>query len=203
MKAEAYSPEMGEWQVWKKWSEKFFVMYRQQNGSITFAPLYIHSFPFVIPKNRANICKFQEQYPNPELIDHTGMKIRYYRYQKDLHQKDLADYVGFTRPAMVYYESTERDYYEIDILKKFSEILEVELEDLLDDYNMFLYQGQAARLKEFRKENHLTQKQLAKFLGVDVTKIKGWEQSRVRMSKASYNKFVSFEKSFCKNRKFL
>lgn len=104
---------------------------------------------------------------------------------------------------MVYYESTERDYYEVDILKKFSEILEVELEDLLDDYNMFLYQGQAVRLKEFRKENHLTQKQLAKFLGVDVTKIKGWEQSRVRMSKASYNKFVSFENSFCKNRKFL
>lgn len=150
----AYSPEMGEWQVWKKLSEQFIVMYRQQNGSIVFAPLYIHSFSFVIPKNRANICKFGEKYPNPEMIDHTGIKIRYYRYQKDL----------------------------------------------LDEYNLFLYQGQAVRLKKFRKENNLTQKQLGKFLGVDVTKIKGWEQNRVRMSKASYNKFASFEKSFCNNR---
>ena len=180
-------------------SEQFFVMYRQQNGSIVFAPLYIHSFSFIIPKNRANICKFREKYPNSELIDHTGIKIRYYRYQKDLHQKDLADYVGFTRSTMVYYERPEREYYEIDILKKFAEILEVELEDLLDEYNLFLYQGQAVRLKSFRKENNLTQKQLAKLLGADLTKIKGWEQNRVRMSKATYNKFASFEKSFHKN----
>lgn len=195
-----YSPEMGEWQVWKKLSEQFIVMYRQQNGSIVFAPLYIHSFSFVIPKNRANICKFWEKYPNPDMIDHTGIKIRYYRYQKDLHQKDLADHVGFTRSTMVYYESIERDYYEIDVLKKFAEILEVELEDLLDGYNLFLYQGQAVKLKKFREENNLTQKQLAKLLGADLTKIKGWEQNRVRMSKASYNKFVSFEKSFCNKR---
>ena len=82
------------------------------------------------------------------MIDHTGIKIRYYRYQKDLHQKDLADHVGFTRSTMVYYESIERDYYEIDVLKKFAEILEVELEDLLDEYNLFLYQGTSSQIEK-------------------------------------------------------
>lgn len=171
-------------------------MYKHIGNRLVFAPLYIHTFSFVIPKNSTNLRKFEEKYPNPKLINHTGTKIRYFRYKRGLHQKDLADYVGFTRSAMVYYENEERDFYEIDVLEKIAELLKVDLLDLLDDYNMFLYQGQSAKLKELRKEKGLTQRQLAEHLGVDITKIKGWEQNKARMSKSSYNKFVSFAKTF-------
>ena len=171
-------------------------MYKHIGNRLVFAPLYIHTFSFVIPKNSTNLRKFEEKHPNPELINHTGTKIRYFRYKRGLQQKDLADYVGFARSAMVYYENEERDFYEIEVLEKFAELLDVELMDLLDDYNLFLYQGQSAKLKEFRKEKGLTQRQLASYLGVDITKIKGWEQSKVRMSKSSFYKFVSFAKTF-------
>lgn len=195
-KEQKYAPFIGNWSPWKQINDNFYIMYKHIGNKLEFAPLYIHTFSFIIPKNNTNLRKFEEKHPNPELINHTGTKIRYFRYKRGLHQKDLAEYVGFTRSTMVYYEDEERDFYEIDVLEKFAELLEVDLLDLLDDYNLFLYQGQSAKLKGFRKENGLTQRQLAGYLGVDITKIKGWERNKVRMSKSSYNKFVSFAKSF-------
>lgn len=197
-KGQKISPFIGEWRVWKRLNDNLCIMYKQKREGFVFAPLYIHSFSFIIPKNNTNANKFKEMYPNPDLIEHTGVKIRYFRHQKELRQKDLAEYVGFTRSAMTYFESTERDFYEIDVLKKISELLEVDIVDLLDDYNLFLYQGQSEKLKKFRKENHITQRQLAGYLGVDITKIKGWEQNKARMPKSNYYEFVSFVNSFQK-----
>ncbi len=87
------------------------------------------------------------------------------------------------------YELGARDYYPPDKLKRIAELLEVPLEYLLDDYNRFLYNGQAEQLKEFRKERGLSQNQLAKQLSVALHCVKQWEQGKVRMTKVMWGRF--------------
>jgi len=54
----------------------------------------------------------------------------------------------------------EYDSYPIDMLKRIAKLLGVKLTDLLDDYNTFLYRGQAKQVSELRQRLGLTQKLL-------------------------------------------
>ena len=86
------------------------------------------------------------------------------------------------------YEENVRDYYPPDIMDKISSLLEVNVYELLDDFNRFLYDGQGQQIKAIRKQLQITQKDLAVMMNVDVTKVKRWEQNKVRMFKGTWEK---------------
>ena len=111
-----------------------------------------------------------------------------FRYKKALLQKDVAKEVGINQSTYISYESNSRDYYPIDILEKISILYEVNVIELLDEYNLFLYKGQGLQLKRFRKELGLTQKALANKLNVHTRTVRQWEKDRVRMQKNTYIK---------------
>lgn len=71
---------------------------------------------------------------------------------------------------------------------KIAELLGVPVEELLDEYNIFLYHGQGRQIKELRDRIHLTQKELAEWMETSVTNIKKWEQDRVKMQKSTWEK---------------
>lgn len=73
--------------------------------------------------------------------------------------------------------------YPLDKLAKVAELLEVDISDLLDDYNAFLYRGQAGQVKALRIQMKLTQKAFAELFGVQITTVKRWEQGKIRMTK--------------------
>ena len=60
--------------------------------------------------------KFNIGHPNPEQLESTADKLRYYRYKKGLLQKDVAEYAGIERTTYTAYEANERDYYPVDVL---------------------------------------------------------------------------------------
>ncbi len=133
--------------------------------------------------------KFNTQFADPCLLQTTGDKLRYYRYKKALRQSEMAEYAGMCKETYSDYELGARDYYPPDKLKRIARLLEVPLEYLLDDYNRFLYDGQAEQLREFRKERGLSQSQLAKQLSVAPHCVKQWEQEKVRMTKPMWERF--------------
>jgi len=164
------------------------MMVRHSNGVVSYAPLYRHVFRFVQPHFLADAEKFNIDYPDPTQLDSTADKLRHYRYKKGLLQREVAEYANIERTTYSDYEDTERDYYPLDVMEQIAEVLEVEIIELLDEYNMFLFLGQSRQIKQFRKSLGLTQKVLAAQLGVNKTTYKRWEYGKVRMSKATWQK---------------
>ena len=69
--------------------------------------------------------------------------------KKGLRQRDAADYAGIDRSTYIHYEEAGRDFYPKEHMEKLAELFEVPLEDLLDDYNLFLLRGQGRRSKPY------------------------------------------------------
>ena len=97
-------------------------------------------------------------------------------------------YLEIDRATYSEYEENIRDFYPAKHLEKLSQLYNIQVTDLMDDYNRFLYDGQSKRLKEIRKQQQLTQSGLAKLLNMKVTTIKNWERGSVRMYKSSWKR---------------
>lgn len=154
-------------------------------------PMYIHTIRLLKPRNNREGEKFNLLYTNPADITNISDKLKYYRYQKAMHQKDVAEYVGMDRGTYSGYEESERDYYPIENMQKIAKLFGVPVTELLDDYNLFLYNGQGQQVKKIRKSLHLTQTQFAQRLGVQTAMVKRWEQGKVRMFKGTWEKLTS------------
>lgn len=76
-------------------------------------------------------------------------------------------------------------------MNKLSNLFEVDVYNLLDDYNRFIYDGQGKNIKKIRKELGITQKELAELMDTEVYKIKRFEQEKVRISKYNWERLMS------------
>ncbi len=157
-------------------------------------PLYIHSFRFVTPHTVTEAQRFNLLHPNPESCTHVSDKLRYFRYQNNLFQSDVAEYVGMDRATYSSYEESGRDYYPTPNMQKIAELFGVPVTELLDDYNLFLFNGQGQQVKKIRKSLQLTQAEFAQRLGVQTAMVKRWEQGKVRMFKGIWEKLIKIDK---------
>ena len=185
------APFEEKWRIFGNIGNFMYVMVRHSNGVVGYAPLYRHSFQFLQPHFLADAEKFNIDCLNPNQLETTADKLRYYRYKKGLLQKDVAEYAGIERTTYTAYEANERDYYPVDVLGCIAEILAVDITELLDDYNAFLYHGQAGQIRDLRKRLKLTQKAFAQRLGVNTVTFKRWERGKVRMTKKTWEKMFA------------
>ena len=153
--------------------------------------MYLHSFRFIAPKKVSEAQKFALKFPSADKLTTVADKLRYYRHQKGLYQSDIADYLGLERSTYIEYENPDRDYYSAEVMERIAELFCVDVYDLLDDYNKFLYDGQGKNIKKIRKQLGITQKELAKLMNVELYKFKKWEQNKVRMFKFSWENLAS------------
>ena len=122
-------------------------------------------------------------------ITETADKLRWLRYQKGLRQRDVADYAGIDRSTYVHYEEYGKDLYPLEHMEKIAQLFEVPVDTLLDDYNLFLRNGQGNQIKAIRMKLGLTQKQYADKLGVSLGNLKHWEQNRKQIFKSTWEKY--------------
>lgn len=168
-----------------------YLINKQKDDKIISFPMYLHSFRFITPKKVSEAQKFALKFPNPDMITNVADKLRYYRHKKGLYQIDVADYLGINRETYSGYEEYHKDSYTPATMDKIAELFEVNVYDLLDDYNKFLYEGQGRNIKAIRKRLDITQKELAELMNVKISQIKKWEQDKSRMFKCSYEKLIA------------
>ena len=113
---------------------------------------------------------------------------------KGLLQREVADHAGIDRSTYIKYESRAHGLYDFDVLTKIAELLGVALDDLLDEYNRFVF-AQGENLKRLRKRQGLTQAGLAGLIGVNVATVKKWERGDVRMGRKSWDELTNIEKT--------
>lgn len=114
------------------------------------------------------------------------INLRDLRLEKGLNQKEIADKINISR---VQYNQYENNYYSIPIkhLISISNYYNVSIDYILNlnsnknyiDVNMVVDKIKAGeRLKEFRKENKLTQEKLANMLNTTFSNIAFYEKGR-------------------------
>ena len=165
------------------------IMVSHKAQTIRVAPLYIHSFPLVVPHHILEAEKFNLSYASPSQIIETADKLRWYRYQHGLLQREVAFLAGIDRSTYIHYENDEVEYYPVEIMKKIAALYDIPITALLDEYNTFLYHNQGKQIKEWRKDLRMTQREYADYLGVSFGNLQNWEQNNVRMVKRTWEKF--------------
>lgn len=156
---------------------------RQKNERTVYIPLAIHSFLFLGPKKLTDTEKFNIQFSNPAMLQTIADKLWYYNIKNPCFKREVAEYAEINKSTYIHYENPEHDYYPIDNLSRIAELLEVDITDLLDEYNQFLYNGQGWQIRKLRKSMGLTQYQFGKLHSVGDGAVKRWEIGRARVSK--------------------
>ena len=164
-------------------------MVRHTLGITKYAPLILQSFSFFTPHHFLESEKFNIRYANPSEITEVADKLKWHRYTNSLLQKDVAHKVGINRSTYVHYEESGRDYYPIEIMQKLAILYGVDVTELLDEFNMFLYNGQGEQIRQKRQTLNMTQSEYAKMLGVPLGTLKQWERNRVHIFKSTWEKY--------------
>ncbi len=128
--------------------------------------------------------------PNPEKLVTVSDKLKWYRVNNGLLQRDVAIAMGVDRTTYSRYEENVLEAYPLDKLAKAAELFQVDVTVLLDEYNLFLYYGQGQQIKRLRKSLKLTQCEFAKYMGVPLGTLKKWEQNRGNMQKKTFHRIL-------------
>ena len=169
-------------------SERLYIMRRYSNGVPNYAPLYVHSFRLIAPRKFAEARTLYRRYRALADIDNTPERLRWCRHSMGLMQKEVAARIGVSRAVYVDMETGAVDHCPAAVADRLSALYGVPVERLLDGYNLFLYHGQAAQIREYRKRTGLSRKAFARLLGVSDSSVRAWESGRVQVSRQSWEK---------------
>ncbi len=144
--------------------------------------MYIHSFQLIAPRRLLEAQLFNQQYQNYEDILNVQDRLRWCRHHMGLMQKEVVEIIGISRGHYIDFEVEYVDRYPKEIVDKLAELYQVPVDDLLDDYNRFLYKGQKKLIREYRESLGLKKKPFARLMGIDPNLLRAWEADQKRMN---------------------
>lgn len=164
-------------------------MCKAEDGIVRYAPLCIHPFRLIAPRRLLEAQLFNQQYHSYEEIHNVQDRLRWCRHHMGLMQKEVADMIGITRGHYIDFEVGYVDYYPKEIVDKLAKLYQIPVDDLLDDYNRFLYKGQGKLIREYRESLGMKKKPFARLIHLDPGTLRIWENEEKRMSINSWNKY--------------
>ena len=183
------APNDEKWRIFHRLGRHSYLMVQNISGNIKFSPLFIHSFPLLAPHHLVESEKFNIRFSDPSQITEVADKLRWYRYRKALLQREIAELIGIDRSTYIKYEESDHDYYSIEHMTKLAELYEVPITDLLDEYNLFLYNNQGKQIRKKRMQLGLSREEYAKNIGVSIHVLKRWELNKIRIHKSTWNRY--------------
>ena len=142
------------------------------------APLYVHTF-------RVFAMGIGKRYEDLRTVPE---RLRWRRYRLGLTQKEVAQRVGI--PQTLYEEMERGDCreYPAYAVDKLAVLYQVPVEDLLDEYSRFLYDGPVDQMWRARERLGLSRKAFAELAGVGEKSVRDWEMGRKKVSKKSWER---------------
>lgn len=164
-------------------------MYKKKYGKNVYSILYIHSFTLRTAHTYSETIRFQQMSVNTDMLESTADKLRYHRHRIGFYQKQVANYLSISVNQYKELESIgHTQYYPVEILNRLAILFEIDVTELMDEYNLFLYKGQSSQIKKLRCDLNLTQHELAVMLNTTRNVIRNWEKDYARITKSSYKK---------------
>lgn len=168
---------------------RMYVMSRYVHEVANFAPLYIHSIHFIRARRLIEAQAFCRQYTGLSDIVSLPDRLRWCRHQAGLTQREVAERIGVNRSVYVNLETGAVDHCSAEIADKLSALYNIRVEDLLDEYNLFLYRGQEEQIQTYMEQFGMGRKKFAKTLGICDSSVRAWESGQVRVSRESWEKY--------------
>ena len=126
VEVENHEPFGAKWSMFCRLKVRSYVLAANVAGTLKVAPLQILKFPVVLPHKFLDAEKFNLRFSDASEITEIADKLRWYRYQKGLRQRDAADYAGIDRSTYIHYEEAGRDFYPKEHMEKLAELFEVQ-----------------------------------------------------------------------------
>ena len=136
---------------------------------------------------------FNRQYHSYADINNVPDRLRWCRHQLGLMQAEIAQIIGVSRSLYIHMENGVCEKSSSQIMDKLATLYQVPITDLLDEYNLFLYQGQGWQVKALRESRGMTVAQFAEHLGVYASTVRKWERDQARMTRRIWDKLASLK----------
>jgi len=139
------------WRILDRLSGNLYVLSQTQNSIVRYAPLFIHSFALCAPRKILEATQFNQRYRRYEEIDNVPDRLRWCRHSRRLMQVEVADKVGMTHSVYKAIEEGFTQHIEPEKVDRLAQFYGVPVTDFLDEFNHFLYDGQAVRIRAYRE----------------------------------------------------
>ena len=172
---------------WSRESGSFFLLQRVSCEGCGLTPLYILQVSLAGPRTTVEAQAFYRMYHSYADIPDPWDRLRWCRYGLDLLQKEVAAMVGMEEWLYRDLESGNfRRSFSPEIADKLAALYGIPVEDILDDYTLFLHRGGGAFLRRYREAKGWSRQQLADHAKVGRTSIRCWETGQKTISQKCF-----------------
>jgi len=139
------------------------------------------------PRTTVEAQAFYRMYHSYADIPNPWDRLRWCRYGLDLLQKEVAAMVGMEEWLYQDLESGAfHRSFTPELADKLAALYGIPVEDILDDYTLFLHQGGGAFLRRYREAKGWNRQQLADHAKVSRTSIRCWENGQKTISQKCF-----------------
>lgn len=176
-----------KWIFWSRESGSFFLLQRVSCEGCGLTPLYILQVTLAGPRTTVEAQAFYRMYHSYADIPDPWDRLRWCRYGLDLLQKEVAAMVGMEEWLYRDLESGNfRRSFSPEIADKLAALYGIPVEDILDDYTLFLHRGGGDFLRRYREAKGWSRQQLADHAKVSRTSIRCWENGQKTISQRCF-----------------
>ncbi len=176
-----------KWIFWSRESGFFFLLQRVSCEGRGLTPLYILQVTLAGPRTTVEAQAFYRMYHSYADIPDPWDRLRWCRYGLDLLQKEVAAMVGMEEWLYRDLESgTFHRSFTPELADKLAALYGIPVEDILDDYTLFLHRGGGDFLRRYREAKGWSRQQLADHAKVSRTSIRCWESGQKTISQKCF-----------------
>ena len=132
---------------------------------------------------------FNQRYRRYENIQNVPDRLRWLRHSRGLLQVEAARIAGVTRGVYIDIECGITQRVPIEMADRLALFYGKAREDFLDEFNRFLLDGQAKRIRACRAQTGLSRREYAKRMGIPVRSLEVWENEKKAISYKSWEKY--------------
>ena len=176
-----------KWIFWSRESGFFFLLQRVSCEGRGLTPLYILQVTLAGPRTTVEAQAFYRMYHSYADIPNPWDRLRWCRYGLDLLQKEVAAMVGMEEWLYRDLESgTFHRSFTPELADKLAALYGIPVEDVLNDYTLFLHRGGGDFLRRYREAKGWSRQQLADHAKVSRTSIRCWESGQKTISQKCF-----------------
>ncbi len=176
-----------KWIFWSRESGFFFLLQRVSCEGRGLTPLYILQVTLAGPRTTVEAQAFYRMYHSYADIPNPWDRLRWCRYGLDLLQKEVDAMVGMEEWLYRDLESgTFHRSFTPELADKLAALYGIPVEDILDDYTLFLHRGGGDFLRRYREAKGWSRQQLADHAKVSRTSIRCWESGQKTISQKCF-----------------
>ncbi len=132
---------------------------------------------------------FIKRYGRYEDITHVPDRLRWCRCSAGLLQSEVAESVGITESVYKALEAGMTQRILKDVAERLAQLYQFPVTDFIDEYNQFLYDGQARRIGTYRAKLGMKRKPFARAVGIPIRCLQEWESEKKVISRKSWERY--------------